>query len=303
MIANNQGDYTTAWDLHCQAIAIDQGLAAKLTPAEAPHHHVICRPAYDLEEVPACPVCGGNQQTPMMVVNCLAFNYYHPSIHPVRRWVRCQGCGHGFANPRPGPAALRQAYQDPPPVHLLAFPYDRLVVCSDIVHDLWQRRPGGSFLDIGAGNGALVGVAVDYGYQVSGIDVHPTYADAVRRLGVEFLLGDAASYDFGDRRFDVIALGDVIEHLPNPPALMKRVVSLLKPGGLIWLSTPNYEGVWTRALRERDAMWMEGEHLQLFCLRSLRRLVDDHGLAMVDYRLSKRYIGCAEVILEVKRAP
>jgi tetratricopeptide (TPR) repeat protein/SAM-dependent methyltransferase len=303
MIANNQGDYATAWDLHQQALAVDPALAAKLTAAESPHHHVVCRPAYDLEEVPLCPVCGGNQQTPMMVVNCLTLNHYHPSIHPVRRWVRCTGCGHGFANPRPGPAALRQAYQDPPPAHLVAFPYDRLVVWSDIVHELWQRHPGGTFLDVGVGNGALAGVAGDYGYRVAGIDVHLAYAEAVRRLGVEFLLGDVGTYDFGDRRFDVIALGDVIEHVPDPRQALRKAASLLKPGGLIWLSTPNYEGVWTRAMRERDAMWLEGEHLQLFCLRSLRQLVNDHGLAMVDYRLSKRYIGCAEVVIEEKRGP
>jgi 2-polyprenyl-3-methyl-5-hydroxy-6-metoxy-1,4-benzoquinol methylase len=133
------------------------------------------------------------------------------------------------------------------------------------------------------------------------MDVHQAYADSVRRLGVEFVLGDAATFDFGDRRFDVITLGDVIEHMPDPRQTMRKVASVLKPGGLIWLSTPNYEGAWTRAMRERDAMWMEGEHLQMFCLRSLRRLVEDYGLAITDYRLSKRYIGCAEVMIQESR--
>jgi 2-polyprenyl-3-methyl-5-hydroxy-6-metoxy-1,4-benzoquinol methylase len=130
------------------------------------------------------------------------------------------------------------------------------------------------------------------------MDVHGAYADGVRRLGVEFVLGDASTFDFGGRRFDVITLGDVVEHMPDPRALMRNMASHLKPGGLIWLSTPNYEGVWTRALRERDAMWMEGEHLQMFCLRSLRRLVEDHDLAVLEYRLSKRYVGCAEVMIQ-----
>src|SRR5262249_51874430 len=158
-------------------------------------------------------------------------------------------------------------------------------------------RPGGDFLDVGVGNGGLAGVAMDYGYRVCGLDVHPAYAEHVRRLGAEFLLGDVSTYDFGDRRFDGIALGDVIEHLAEPRVVMTKVAALLKPDGMIWLSTPNYEGVWTRALREKDAMWMEGEHLQLFCLRSLARLVQDQGFAIVDYRLSKRFVGCAEVMV------
>src|SRR5262249_12756972 len=161
-----------------------------------------------------------------------------------------------------------------------------------------RRHPGGTMLDVGAGTAAWAGVAMDYGSRVYGIGIHPAYADNVRRLGVEFLLGDVCTFDFGGLQFDLITLGDVIEHLADPRQAIRKVASLLKPGGLIWLSTPNYEGVWTRALREKDPMWMEGEHLQLFCLRSLARLLRDQGLAIVDYRLSKRYYGCAEVIIQ-----
>jgi 2-polyprenyl-3-methyl-5-hydroxy-6-metoxy-1,4-benzoquinol methylase len=314
-IANAQGDFAGAWELHLQAIAVDPALAAKLTAPDSPHHGVLCRQEYDLENVPACPVCGSTEQAPMMVVNCLAFNHYHPSIHPIRRWVKCAACGHGFANPRPTAAALHQAFQDPPPPHLLPWTYDRLTLWSDIVHDLWSRHrhqlghglqtmpqlgggDGAQFLDVGTANGALAGVALDFGYRVYAIDIHPGYAEHVRRLGVEFVLGDVSTYDFGSRRFDIIALGDIIEHLADPRGALAKVASLLKPDGLIWLSTPNHEGVWTRALRDRDAMWLEGEHLQYFSLRSLARLCHDQGLRLVDYRLSKRFIGCAEVIAQ-----
>jgi tetratricopeptide (TPR) repeat protein/2-polyprenyl-3-methyl-5-hydroxy-6-metoxy-1,4-benzoquinol methylase len=297
LVSNVQGDFGAAWELHLQALAVDAALAAKITPPEAPHHHIICRTSYALEEVPQCPVCGSTEQAAMMVVNCLPFNHYHPSIHPIRRWVRCQACGHGFANPRPTAAALQEAYQDPPPTHLMSWSYDRLTTWSDIVHELWLRHPGGDFLDVGTGAGGLAGVAMDYGYRACGLDVHPAYADHVRRLAVQFIQGDLATLDFGARQFDVIALGDVLEHLADPRAALAKVAALLKRSGLIWLSTPNYEGVWTRSLRDKDAMWMEGEHLQFFSLRSLTRLVNDQRMTIVDYRLSKRFVGCAEVIL------
>jgi tetratricopeptide (TPR) repeat protein/2-polyprenyl-3-methyl-5-hydroxy-6-metoxy-1,4-benzoquinol methylase len=296
-IANAQGDFAAAWELHLKAIAMDPALAQRIEPPDSSHRHVICRQHYDLEEVRFCPVCEGSQQAPMMVINCLPFNHYHPAIHPVRRWVRCIECGHGFANPRPSAAALREAYLDPPPAHLLSWTYDRLTIWAEIVHELWKLRPGGDFLDVGVGNGALAGVAMDFGFRASGIDIHPAYADPVRRLGVEFCVGDFATFDFGGRKFDVIALGDVIEHLAEPRQVFSHVVSLLKPGGVIWLSTPNFEGVWTRSLREQDAMWMEGEHLQFFSLKSLQWLTRKFGLSLNDYRLSKRFVGCAEVII------
>jgi SAM-dependent methyltransferase len=235
----------------------------------------------------------------MMVVNCLRYASYHPAFDPVRPWARCRECGHGFANPRPAPEALRRAYEeDPPPAHLASFPYDRLVLWSDIVHALWERRPGGDFLDVGTAAGALAGVAMDYGYRVVGLNLHPAYEAPVRRLGAEFVRGDLLTAELGGRRFDVIALGDVIEYPPDPVRALARVKALLEPGGLVWLSTPNHEGVWTRALRDRDAMWLEGEHLQFFSLRSLRRLAESQGLRLVDYRLSRRFVGSAEVMLE-----
>jgi 2-polyprenyl-3-methyl-5-hydroxy-6-metoxy-1,4-benzoquinol methylase len=141
---------------------------------------------------------------------------------------------------------------------------------------------------------------MDFGYHVAGLDVHPAYADHVRRLGVEFLLGDITTYDFHARQFDIVSMGDVIEHVADPNTVIARITHTVKPGGLIWLSTPNYEGVWTRALREKDGMWKECEHLQFFCLRSLTRLLEDHGWKISDYNLSKRYLGCAEIVAERK---
>jgi SAM-dependent methyltransferase len=297
-IANAQGALDQAWELYHQAVRLDPKLAASITASDVPHHDVVCKPHYDSESVPLCPVCGGADQKPMMVVCYLEWAVYHASFSPVRRWVQCQACGHGFANPRPAKSAIEDAFREPPPPHLLTWDYSTLTAYSDIIHRLWQRRPGGDWLDVGAASGGLAAVAMDFGYRVTGLDIHPGYADFVRRLGVEFLLGDIADYDFHGRRFDIVSMGDVIEHVVDPKKAIARVASILKPGGLIWLSTPNYEGVWTRAMREKDAMWKEGEHFHFFCLRSLNRLLRDQRLKAVDYHLCKRFVGCAEVTIE-----
>lgn len=297
MIANRDKDFDTAWELHHQALQLDPRLAERITTPKSPHHHIVCRPHYESEVVDHCPLCQSGEQTPLMVVNCLTFIPYRPAFDPVRRWVRCRNCGHGFANPRPAAAALAEAFREPPP-HLLQWNYGTLTAVSDIVHRLWLRHPGGDLLDVGGGGGALAGIAVDYGYRVCGLDLHPAYAERLRRLGVEFVLGDICSYDFGGRQFDIIVMGDVLEHVAEPQRAMAQVAELLAPNGLLWLSTPDYEGVWTRMLGDADPMWREGEHLQYFCQRSLRRLLAEYGLAVVDYRLSKRFKGCMEVICE-----
>ena len=83
LIANRRKDFDAAWELHYRALAADPELAAKVTPPTVPHHRVIGRPRYDTEEVRVCPVCGSAGQAPLMVVNCLPFNHYHPSFGPL----------------------------------------------------------------------------------------------------------------------------------------------------------------------------------------------------------------------------
>jgi SAM-dependent methyltransferase len=297
-IANIQGDFDKAWELFHQAIRVDPRLAAAITPPEVVHHHLACRTHFDTEAVDACPVCGSSDQQPMMVVCCLDWDVYHPAFSPVRRWVQCSDCGHGFANPRPTAAAMAEAFRDPPPAHLMTWQSRTLPIYSDIINRLWQRRPGGDWLDVGVASGGMAAVAMDFGYRVTGLDIHSGYADHVRRMGIEFLLGDICNFDFAGRQFDVVCLGDVIEHVADPGKVIQAINTVLKPQGVAWLSTPNYEGAWTRAMRHKDVMWREGEHLQYFSLRSLKRLLEDHGLKTVDYHLSKRFIGCAEVTIE-----
>ncbi len=299
-VANARGEFDQAWELYHQAVAVDPKIAAAVTPAEFPHHNLVCRTHYAIEDVPLCPVCASSKQKPMMVVGYLEWSVCHAAFPPARRWVCCQTCGHGFANPRPAAAALEEAFQDPPPKHLMTWQYANLTVYSDIVHRLWQERPNGDWLDVGVASGGMAGVAMDFGYRVAGLDIHPGYADHVRRLGIEFLLGDITTYDFQGRQFDIVSMGDVIEHVADPKTVIASVSRVVKPGGLIWLSTPNHEGVWTRALREKDGMWKECEHLQFFSLRSLTRLLDELGWRISDYSLSKRYVGCAEVVAQRK---
>lgn len=298
MIANEFGQFESAYSFHCKAIAVEPNLARRITPAEYRHHHVFCRSKYEEEYVAACPVCESENHAPMQVINCLPLASYHPAYHPIRRWSQCGDCGHGFSNPRPTPAAMDEAASDPPPAHLTQFSYDQMTVKSDILHDLWTRKPGGTLLDVGTANGTTASVALDFGFSVVGVDIHSGYAKQVAAMGVEFVEADISTANLGGRTFDVILMGDVIEHVVGAKSTIENVKRLLNPGGLLWLSTPNYEGAWTRAMKTADAMWMEGEHIHYFSLRSLKRLLSDCGLNVIDYRLSKRYVGCAEIIAE-----
>lgn len=118
--------------------------------------------------------------------------------------------------------------------------------------DLLRREaPAGSrVIDVGCGQGAFVARLRDNGYSVTAVDKDP--AD-FKVQGVDFRqlnFDDLAQLaDFRDRHFESydVAVGmEVIEHVENPWEYCRFLLSLVRPGGVILLTTPNAESVQSR---------------------------------------------------------
>lgn len=136
-------------------------------------------------------------------------------------------------------------------------------------------RGGGNLLDVGCGNGGFLLLAQQAGWTVEGIDFDAGAVQAARSRGLNVRYGGVEMLDGQQACFDVITLSHVIEHVHEPNALLKRLNELLKPGGVLWLETPNLTSL--GALRF-NAHWRGLEpprHLVLFnrdaILRSLRQ--------------------------------
>lgn len=100
-------------------------------------------------------------------------------------------------------------------------------------------------VDVGCGDGALCGViAQDLGCRVTGVDpsaIAIRFADeefARRGLSGEFVQAEGYRYPFPDGAFDTAVCSDVIEHVREPEALLAEIHRLLRPGGVLVLTTP-----------------------------------------------------------------
>ncbi len=135
----------------------------------------------------------------------------------------------------------------------------------------------GRLLDVGCGNGAFLLRAREMGWQVAGCEPDPKAATTCRELGLHVYAGDAFNAKLECGSFDVITLSHVIEHVQDPAALLARIQSLLRPGGLVWLALPNPASL---GLRVYGAVW-RGLHMPYhLCIPSqpvLRRWVEDAG--------------------------
>jgi 2-polyprenyl-6-hydroxyphenyl methylase/3-demethylubiquinone-9 3-methyltransferase len=106
-----------------------------------------------------------------------------------------------------------------------------------------ESLQGRSTLDVGCGLGDFSESLAQSGACVVACDIGPTLVEQTRRrVGCAAEVADALALEdhFGSERFDLVVSSECIEHTPEPEAAVRQMVRVLKPGGLIVLSTPNW---------------------------------------------------------------
>jgi 2-polyprenyl-6-hydroxyphenyl methylase/3-demethylubiquinone-9 3-methyltransferase len=101
---------------------------------------------------------------------------------------------------------------------------------------------GKTVLDVGTGLGFFAERLQQRGAVVTAVDIGENLLKRVRqRVGCECVCADALSLvdSFGVNRFDVVVSSECIEHTPDPREALRQMAAVLKPGGLISVSTPN----------------------------------------------------------------
>jgi 2-polyprenyl-3-methyl-5-hydroxy-6-metoxy-1,4-benzoquinol methylase len=131
-------------------------------------------------------------------------------------------------------------------------------------------RKLGRVLDVGAGAGLFLASARLAGWEVAGVEIAeygPLYAK--RHFDLAIVKGTLEDANFPPEHFDVVMLQDTLEHVLNPHSLLTQVYHVLRPGGAVILSTPNYDSLSRRILGKCWALISPAEHVHLFTLKSL----------------------------------
>jgi len=147
--------------------------------------------------------------------------------------------------------------------------------------------PTGRILDVGCGSGVFLAAMSRRGWDVAGIEPHRAVVEDLRRhhgFDVREGMLDDTPVDWGP--FDVVALLDVLEHLPYPSAALERVWLLLRPGGLLVIATPNVESLEHRIFGQSWFALQPPDHLWLFSPHSLKRTVTLAGFVQLSMAAS-----------------
>jgi SAM-dependent methyltransferase len=155
---------------------------------------------------------------------------------------------------------------------------------------------GGSLFEAGAAYGFFLKAAEPY-FEVAGLEVSAYAAEVARRetrVAVEH--GSIERTDFPDRRFDVVVMWDVIEHLMRPLDALREVRRLLKPGGYLFVSTDDASHWLPRRLGLRWWGLAPPLHLCHFSKDALRAACRIAGLEPPVFLADPRYYTVPEII-------
>ncbi len=197
----------------------------------------------------------------------------------------CRQCA--LARTRPQPPAGESDRYYPPEYYADArryvFPIDDVLnrlqaVRSRRIHQANGGRAG-KVLDVGCGRGLLLNQLRQHGWEVKGTELSDRAARFARTaLQLDVRVGDLKELKFETADFDAVVLWHVLEHVPDPAALLHEVSRLLRPGGLLLVAAPNFGSAEARYCKDGWFHLDVPRHLSHFTLESLTRMLGAESL-------------------------
>ena len=142
---------------------------------------------------------------------------------------------------------------------------------------------GGKVLDIGCSFGFFLKVAQEAGWQIYGLDLSPTPVEqAKRKLRVKTIYNKSIEEaKFQANFFDLVTVFQTIEHVVDPEKFLKEIKRVLKPGGVVLLTTPDAAGWQARLMGKSWFSYRHPDHFYFFNFENLSLLLKRVGFVKI----------------------
>jgi SAM-dependent methyltransferase len=144
----------------------------------------------------------------------------------------------------------------------------------------------GNILDVGCANGAFLLSMKQFGnYGLYGLDIKNTGMN-FDEYSIDFKKGHLEEIEYPDHFFDAIILDNVLEHVPDPVVFMDKIVSILKHGGYIFGTTPNFNSVDRFVFQRYWGGFHMPRHIYLFNADNLRIFMKNMGISEIKFPIT-----------------
>jgi 2-polyprenyl-3-methyl-5-hydroxy-6-metoxy-1,4-benzoquinol methylase len=218
-----------------------------------------------------CPVCQKNQSKKLF-------------IKEGGQYVKCTSCQMVYLNPVFTDEELAQYYTNNK--------VEQGVVVADDMSFYGQlykqglvsaqkKTATGNILDIGCSTGLFLDIAKEKGWQTYGLELNKIEFSIAKEKGhnVFNILPEDACFD---EKFNIISLWDVFEHIKDGDKALKLMKNLLTNDGIILLQIPSSDSLAARVMQEKCNMFDGLEHVNLYGVDSLKILVGNNDLQILD---------------------
>lgn len=214
-----------------------------------------------------CPLCDSAR------ISALA-GYERAHLH------RCHECSFVFAGRRPSAEQIRAQYDG----------YGLGDVDSPITRSRYEElldgfetyRRTNRMLDIGCGQGRFLEVAQNRGWEVHGTESTEGALERNRAKGIAMTLAPVKRGDLPAGAFDVACAFEVVEHLADPKTEAATLADAVREGGLLYVTTPNFDSLSRRLLRADWNIIEYPEHLGYFTAASLSAWLRGAGFTLLE---------------------
>jgi 2-polyprenyl-3-methyl-5-hydroxy-6-metoxy-1,4-benzoquinol methylase len=253
-----------------------------------------------------CPNCGQNDFEVLFESNMktddfnVLFDYRmegHDSqegvegyLVPGKEWgrhVKCKNCHLIYMNPMEKVSKTNEYYFKAKNTHAPTIRESYLKTAESQVRLIQKYAIGTNLLDIGCAQGFFLYNASKAGYTTKGIEISQDAAEyAIMEFGLDIEAKPFEELRFPENHFDVVTLWQVLEHVPYPLTVLKEVHRILKPGGLLVVSTPDIGGIPAKILRKK---WWDIKrlHINQFSTKTLTDILQNgefKNISSVSYR-------------------
>jgi 2-polyprenyl-3-methyl-5-hydroxy-6-metoxy-1,4-benzoquinol methylase len=144
----------------------------------------------------------------------------------------------------------------------------------------------GTVLDVGCANGAFLLSMKQFGdYRLYGLDIKNTGVN-FEENSIDFREGNLEDLEYPDDFFDALIMDNVLEHVPDPVIFMQKAVRILKPGGYIFGTTPNFNSIDRFVFRQYWGGFHMPRHIYVFNARNLKLFMTNMGMREIQFPMT-----------------